>query len=111
MVEALEHIRRLPAIGQIYLDGQPGIAPIVALIYRGLGTLIMLLGLVALAIGALTFPAVVRKRDTLPRVATLAWAIGLAAWLPLLPRPIRVVDGLLIGLGGIWLACALWRRS
>ena len=28
----------LPAIGRIYLDGQAGIAPIVTLIYRGLGT-------------------------------------------------------------------------
>ena len=90
----------IPTIGQIYLDGQPGIAPIVGLIYRELGTLIMLLGLLALAIG-----------DTLPRWATIVWAAGLAAWLPLLPRPIRVIDGLLIGVGGVRLAWALWRRS
>lgn len=101
----------LPAIGWIYLDGQPGIAPIVALIYRGLGTMVMLVGLLLLAIGALTFAAVIWRRGTEPRWAALAWAVGLAAWLPLLPRPIRVVDGLLIGIGGVWLAAALWRRA
>ncbi len=101
----------IPTIGQIYLDGQPGIAPIVGLIYRGLGTLIMLLGLLALAIGVFIFAAVVWRRDTLPRWATIVWAAGLAAWLPLLPRPIRVIDGLLIGVGGVRLAWALWRRS
>ncbi len=101
----------LPAIGQIYLDGHAGIAPIVTLIYRGLGTALMLIGLLLLAIGALTLAAVIWRRDTWPGWAAVMWAVGLAAWLPLLPRSVRVVDGLLIGVGGIWLAWSLWRKS
>jgi hypothetical protein len=101
----------LPAIGQIYLGGQPGIAPIITLIYRGLGTVVMLLGLLLLAVGALTFANVIWRRATLSRWAALMWAVGLAAWLPLLPRPIRVVDGLLIGIGGVWLARTMWRQA
>lgn len=101
----------LPAIGRIYLDGRPDIAPIVTLIYRGLGTVVMLVGLLLLAVGALTFAIVIWTRRTLPRWAALMWAVGLAAWLPLLPRPIRVVDGLLIGIGGIWLAATWLRRA
>jgi hypothetical protein len=31
--------------------------------------------------------------------------------LPLLPRPGRVVVGLLIGLGGVWLAWDIWRGA
>jgi hypothetical protein len=101
----------LPAIGRTYLSGQPGIAPIVTLVYRGPGTLVMLVGLLLLAIGALTFARVIWRRGASSRWAALAWAVGLAAWLPLLPRPIRVIDGLLIGAGGIWLACGMWRRA
>lgn len=101
----------LPAIGWTYLDGQPGIAPIVTLIYRGLGTVVMLVGLLLLAVGALTFAIVIWRSGTLPRWAALTWAVGLAAWLPLLPRPIRVIDGLLIGIGGVWLASTMWRRA
>ena len=101
----------LPAIGRMYLGGQAGIAPIVTLIYRGLGTAVMLLGLLALAIGALGFAKVIWTRGALPRWGALMWAVGLAAWLPLLPRALRVVDGLLIGIGGIWLAIAMWRRT
>jgi len=38
------------------------------------------------------------------------FAIGLALRFPPFPRMIRVIDGLLIGIGGIWLAWSLWRR-
>ena len=38
------------------------------------------------------------------------WVV-LALWLPLLPRAVRIVDGLTIGLGGLWLAWAIWRKG
>jgi hypothetical protein len=101
----------LPAIGQIYLDGHASIAPIVTLIYRGLGTAVMLVGLLLLAIGALTLAAVIWRRGEWPGWAAIVWAVGLAAWLPLLPRSVRVVDGLLIAVGGLWLAFTMWRRA
>jgi hypothetical protein len=101
----------LPAIGRTYLAGHPGIAPIVTLTYRGPGTVVMLVGLLLLAIAALTFAIAAWRRGTQPRWATLTWAVGLAAWLPLLPRPIRVIDGLLIGIGGVRLALFMWRRT
>jgi len=28
-----------------------------------------------------------------------------------LPKPVRILDGLLIGLGGIWLAWSMWRKA
>jgi len=31
--------------------------------------------------------------------------------LPLLPRAVRIVDGLAIGLGALWLAWAIWRKA
>src|SRR5712691_666532 len=42
----------LPAIGRLFLDGNASVAPAVGLIYLGGATVVMLLGLLLLAIGA-----------------------------------------------------------
>ncbi len=57
----------LPAIGRLYLDGNPAVAPLVGLIYRGAAVLVMLLGLLLLAIGAVFFARAVGKSGALPR--------------------------------------------
>jgi hypothetical protein len=100
----------LPAIGRRYLDGDHAVAPLVGLIYRGAAVLVMLLGLLLLAIGAVLFARAVGRSGALPRWAAVTYAVGLAFWCPLLPPPVRVVDGLLIAAGGLRLAWAL-RRS
>src|SRR5947207_1544118 len=51
------------------------------------------------------------QSGVLPGWAGVALAAGLALWLPLLPRAVRIVDGLTIGLGGLWLAWAIWRKG
>ena len=61
--------------------------------------------------GAFNFAFAIRRRGQLPVWAAFVFAIGLALWLPLLPRPARVIDGLLIGLGGIPLAWSMWRST
>lgn len=99
----------LPAIGRIFLAGNVSIAPAVTLIYIGGATLIMLLGLLLLAIGAIVLATTIARSRALPRWAGIVYAIGLAAWCPLFPPILRVVDGLLIGVGGIALAWALRR--
>lgn len=97
----------LPAIGRLYLDGQLAVAELVGLIYRGAAVLVMLLGLLLLALGAVMFARAVGKTGALPRWAAATYAVGLAFWCPLLPPPVRIVDGLLIGVGGLGLAWAL----
>jgi len=52
-----------------------------------------------------------RYDGTLPGRASVVFALGLALWLPLLPRVVRVVDGFMIGIGGLWLAAGLWRSA
>jgi hypothetical protein len=100
----------LPIIGKLYLAGQTGIAPAVAPIYHGLALVVFLVGLVLLAIGAITFAVAIWHSDTLPRWAGVIFAIGLALWFPRFPRMMHTIDGLFIGIGGIWLAWSLWRR-
>jgi hypothetical protein len=99
----------LPAIGRLYLDGDHAVAALVGLIYRGAAVLVMLLGLLLLAIGAVLFARAVGRSRALPRWAAVTYAVGLAFWCPLLPPPVRIVDGLLIGAGGLGLAWALRR--
>src|SRR6266702_3056453 len=79
--------------------------------YRGPMTIVLILGLVFLGMGAFNFAFAVRRRGQLPVWAGFVFAIGLALWLPLLPKPVRIIDGLLIGLGGITLAWSMWRNA
>jgi len=101
----------MPIVGRLHLAGATGLAPIIALTYRGPMTVVLLLGQLGLAIGAFTFAAAIRRDGRLPTWAGFVLAIGLAFWLPMLPRPVRVIDGLLIGLGGIPLAWKMWRAG
>lgn len=101
----------LPAIGRLYMDGKTEIAPAVGLIYLGGATLVMLIGLLLLAIGAITFATAAARNGALPTWATVTFAVGLAGWCPLFPPPVRIVDGLLIGIGGLGLAWSLWRAN
>ncbi len=63
--------------------------------------------LVLLAIGAILVAVAVWKSGTLPRWGGILFAIGLALFFPLLPQIVRVVDGLLTGVGGIWVALSI----
>jgi hypothetical protein len=101
----------MPVLGRLYLDGVAGVSPALAWIYRGPMTLVMLPGLALLAAGAIDLARAIGRDGTLPRWAGITLATGLSLWLPLLPRPVRVVDGLLIGLGGLALARSLWRGA
>jgi len=64
-------------------------------------------GLLVLALGAVLIAGAVWKSGTVPRWSGILFAIGLALFFPLFPRVIRVVDGLLIGVGGIWVALSI----
>jgi hypothetical protein len=99
----------LPAVGRLFLDGNPSVAPAVSLIYLGGATLVMVLGLLLLAIGAIMLGTAIGRSRTLPKWAGITFAVGLAFWCPLFPPPVRIVDGLLIGIGGGGLAWALRR--
>jgi hypothetical protein len=99
----------MPVLGRLHLDGASGLSPALASIYRGPMTVVLLPGLALLAAGAVDLARAIGRDGTLPRWAALTLATGLSLWLPLLPRPVRVADGLLIGLGGLALARGLWR--
>jgi hypothetical protein len=65
------------------------------------------LGLLLLALGAILIAVAVWKSGAVPRWSGILFAIGLALFFPLFPQVIRVVDGLLIGVGGTWIALSI----
>lgn len=67
-------------------------------------------GLLVLAIGAVLIAVAVWRSGALPRWSGVLFALGLALFFPLFPRAIRVVDGLLIGVGGVWIALSMLRH-
>jgi hypothetical protein len=101
----------MPQIGRLYLDHGADVTPILAQVYRGPGTVVMIVGLLLLTVGAGGLVGPMKRSGVLPGWAGIVFAVGLGLWLPLLPRPIRVADGLLIGLGGLTLAAAVWRGA
>ena len=101
----------LPILGTLYAGGASDIAPAIGAIYRGSAMIVFLLGLVALAVGAIGFARVIWKTKVLPRWAGVAFASGLALWFPPFPRSLRILDGLLIGIGGAVLAWRIWQDA
>jgi len=101
----------LPAIGRLFLDGNAAVASLVGSIYLGGATLVMVLGLLLLAVGAIMLATAIARSRSLPRWAGITFSVGLALWCPLLPPAVRVGDGLLIGIGGIGLAWTLRRAA
>jgi hypothetical protein len=101
----------MPAIGLTFLAERPDIGAAFNQIYRGPGTVTMLVGLLLLAIGAFFFAASLRRSGKFPAWAGLIFALGLALWCPLLPKAVRIVDGFLIGFGGAWLAWTMARQK
>ena len=71
----------------------------------------LLLGLALLAAGAIMFATAIRRSGLLSGPAGVALAAGLTAWLPLLPPPVRMADGLVIGIGGLGLAWSMWTSA
>lgn len=101
----------LPIIGMLYLEGKTDIASAVRLIYHGPALAVFLLALLLLAIGVIYLAVAIWHSGVLPRWAGVIFAIGLAPWFPLVPRMIRMVDGPLIGIGGVWPAWSLWQKT
>jgi len=97
----------LPILGTLYLAGQSGIAPAIGMIYGGPALFAFLVGLLLLAIGAITFAVAIWRSAVLPRWAGVLFALGLVFWFPPFPRAVRIIDGFVIGLGGVWLAVGL----
>ncbi|HLW49219.1 MAG TPA: hypothetical protein VKW09_15835 [bacterium] len=101
----------LRAIGQAAIQQKNmDLLALVMLIRMGPQARFLFPGLLVLAIGAALIAVAVWRSGVLPRWSGVLFALGLALFFPLFPRVIRIVDGLLIGAGGIWIALSMLRH-
>jgi hypothetical protein len=98
----------LNALGKLALRGEADVLAGMSAVRGGPAGVLFLGGLLALAVGGVLFAIAIWRSAALPRWAGVALGIGFVLFLPFLPQPIRIVDGILIGIGAIGLAWRLW---
>ena len=101
----------LPAIAHLYLAGQIPTLDAIDAVRSGLRATVFPSGLVFLGLGGIFTALAVWRSRRVWRWAGIPFGAGLVFFLPLLPQAVRIADGTLIGIGGIWLACALWQDA
>jgi hypothetical protein len=97
----------LPVLGRAYLDGKADLSLILPSLYSGPDNMMMIVGLLMLAVGGILLATVIWSSTSLPKWAGVILAAGLLFWFPLFPQVIRIVDGIMIAVGGLWLAWSI----
>jgi len=79
--------------------------------YAPLAATTFAIGLLALAAGAILAAVAIWRSRVLPPSSGILYAIGFALFIPqfYLPAPTRIAHGVLLAIGCLWLAAALWR--
>jgi hypothetical protein len=106
-VASLEGVA-LNAFGKLQLRGEADVLAGMSAVRGGPAGVLFLGGLLALAVGGVLFAIAIWRSAALPRWAGVALGTGFVLFLPFLPQPIRIVDGILIGAGAIGLAWRIW---
>ncbi len=71
------------------------------------------LGLVALAVGSVLVATAIRRSGCIRPAAGVTFALGFALFLPqfFAPAPVRIGHGVLVAVGCVWMALALWQAA
>lgn len=71
------------------------------------------IGLILIAVSAIVAAVAVWRSGALPRWSAVLFAVGFALYLPQFfgPAAVRVGHGVLVAIGSLWLAAALWRAT
>jgi hypothetical protein len=107
-----------PAAGEVFLRGEQGGIDVLKAMFAGPLLPVTLVGIVLLTLGSITLAIALWRARSLPKWAGLMYALGFALVivLPAVANTVsaqkvyRVVDGLLVGVGGLWLAWSIWRE-
>jgi hypothetical protein len=103
------------AASQVYLQGEAGALTVLAALASGPGVAFGLFGILLLVLGSIAMAVAVWRSGSLPKWAGLLYALGFILFIVAVSSPagvqqaFRIVDGLLVGLGGLGLAWRLWR--
>ena len=104
----------LHAIGQAALNQQnAALLDLANQVRFGPGFTVIIIGLISLAVGAILVSIAIWKSKILPKWSGVPFALGFALYIPqyAASQPIRVVHGLLIAIGCMWIASDIWQQS
>jgi hypothetical protein len=104
----------LYAIGQETLRQQNAdLIGLAAVVRSGAGLVMFVLGLLLLAAAAITVAIALWRSGTYSKWTGIPFAVGVALYIPQFygTQPVRVAHGLLVAIGGLWIAAALWSRG
>lgn len=101
-----------PALAQLALHGQKDAANVINAVAIAPGVITLLVGSVLLALGVTIFSIAIWGSNTLPRWAGILFAAGelILVFHGQLPPVGDILAGLLITIGGVWLAWGIWRQ-
>lgn len=95
-------------------DGNPGLLDMVdSFRFHPVAVTIFALGLGLIGVGAVLAAIAIWRSGTLPKWSGTLFGLGFALFIPqfFTPMPVRVVHGVIIGIGALWTAYALWRAK
>jgi len=104
------------AASQVYLQGNPGALEVLRALTQGPSVPFGLLGVLLLVLGSISLAVAIWRSGTLPKWAGVLYALGFVLFIGAVSSPasvqkvFRIVDGLLGGIGGVWLAWSIWRK-
>jgi hypothetical protein len=104
----------LHAIGQEALRQQNvDLVGLAAVVRSGAGAALFALGLLLLAAAAITVAIALWRSGTYSKWTGIPFAVGFALYIPQFygTQQVRVAHGLLVAIGCLWIAVALWRRA
>ena len=102
-----------PALAQLALQGQKDAINVITAVAIIPGVITLVAGSALLALGAVVFSIAIWGGNTLPKWAGVLFAVG---WLAIvfhtqLPQVGDILAGLLIAIGGVWLAWGIWQQA
>lgn len=103
----------LHAIGQEAIKQQSvALVSLASVVRSGPGLVMFLLGLLLLGVGAVMVATAVWKSGTFLKWSGIPFALGLSLYIPQFfgTQPIRVVHGLLVAAGCLWIAVGMWQQ-
>ena len=81
--------------------------------YSPMSVTTFLIGLLALGVGAVLAAVAIGRSAVLPRYSGVVFALGFALFIPQFSAPpaARIAHGVLVGIGLVWLALAMWKAG
>lgn len=104
----------LHAIGKEAIrQSATALVSLAAVVRSGAGLVMFLIGLLLLAIAAITVAAALWRSRIYSKWSGIPFAVGIGLYIPqfLGTQPLRVAHGLLVAVGCLWIAAGLWRQS